>query len=60
MELGIILPSYRNLLRVNNKEVTEKTVQMEKSQKSIEKTKPKNANTSISNQNNGRVVDVSI
>jgi len=60
MELGIILPSYRNLLRINNKEVAEKKVQKDKAAQATEKTKPKDADTSIANENNGRVIDVSI
>jgi len=60
MELGIILPSYRNLLRITNKEVADKKLQKSKADDAAEKLKTKDSSISIANQNNGRVVDVSI
>ncbi len=60
MELGIILPSYRNLLRISDKDVTESKIQRSKADSASENSRPKNAATSIANQGQGRVIDVSI
>ena len=60
MEIATILPSYRNLLGTNNKEVTKRNTSKSKADEAKDKLKPKDSGNSISGQNNGRVVDVSI
>ncbi|MFC1809270.1 hypothetical protein ACFL3D_04035 [Candidatus Omnitrophota bacterium] len=60
MELGVILPSYNNLLGVGSTKLANSKVAKSKAESAKEKLQQKNGNTSIANQSNERIVDVSI
>lgn len=60
MELGIILPSYNNLLGVGRAQLAHSKVSKSKAESAKERLKQKDGNTSIANQSSERVVDVSI
>ena len=60
MELGIILPSYNNLLGVGKSRLANSNVAKTKAESAKERLRQKDNKTSIANQSSERVVDVSI
>jgi hypothetical protein len=60
MELGIILPSYNNLLGIGRSQLADSKVSRSKAESAKERLKQKDVNTSLANQSSERVIDVSI
>ncbi len=60
MELGVILPSYSNLLGIGKSQLADSKVAKSKAESAKERLKQKEANTSLANQSSERVIDVSI
>jgi hypothetical protein len=60
MELGVILPSYNNLLGIGRSQLTDSKVSKSKAESAKERLKQKDVNTSLANQSSERVIDVSI